>query len=740
VTLPPPLSPHDAATADAQALHALDDGYYGLFEIAKLRASPDNRKRFNEQALQELAASIKSMGVAQPILIRPVAPTDEDPAIFEIVAGERRFRASKIAGMETIPAMCRTLSNLDAAKIRILENLQREDPHPMEEAEGYQLLMLQHGFTADQLVDEVKKSRAYIYGRLKLCALTPEVREQFLEDKIPASTALLIARIPVPALQAKALGEILNPPVWQGNEPLSYRKAVEHIQTRYMLDLSTAVFKLNDGKLLAAAGSCVKCPKRAGNQPELFPGVRADVCTDPECFAEKKAAHHNATIVEANKAGVPVHEGLEGLKLHEASWQRSAELVNTNAHISYFARNAPSTGNQGVIGKYLDDEALPPVAAYVKNKAGEPVPLYSRESIQSALEAVGACETVEGHAERMRAIEADPSKAPPKSDFQLRQEQEQLERQAAFEAAEKESAFRLALYKQLRQRASIDGLGLASLREYTKAVTEEHDLKAVLHDLYEHDVRTDLDSFIATADSGTLQLLLIDLFLGSMLKVDWYALKNGTAGDDGFETIMAMSRHEGIDPVQVREELFPSPIDVTPMQYGDLVAFIGNYPQRLAELTSIVLEHPRGELVGMLERAATEHGYVYKDRAFVRLDETPAEAPEPPAALAVDTAAPMVGDGSDAADDADDLAEQLEQVEAAKPVTKATNPKSTKSKAAPAATKDAKKAASAKSSGKTTRKAPAAAYDDSPWPFPKSSTEPRDGATVGSPAGTEVAA
>ncbi|KAK0349144.1 hypothetical protein LTR94_034331, partial [Friedmanniomyces endolithicus] len=133
-----------------------------------MRASPDNRKRFNEQALQELAASIKTMGVAQAILIRPVTPTAESPEPFEIVAGERRFRASKIAGKATIPALCRQLSDLDAAKIRILENLQREDPHPMEEAEGYQLLMLQHGFTADQLVDEVKKSRSYIYGRLKL--------------------------------------------------------------------------------------------------------------------------------------------------------------------------------------------------------------------------------------------------------------------------------------------------------------------------------------------------------------------------------------------------------------------------------------------------------------------------------------------------------------------------------------------------------------------------------------------
>jgi len=314
---------------------------YRDIELGKIRISPDNRKRFNEAALQELAASIKSMGVAQPILIRPVTPTVEQPEEYEIVAGERRYRASNIAGMGTIPAIIRQLSDLDAAKIRILENLQRENPHEMEEAEGYQLLMLQHGYNADQLADEVKKSRAYIYGRLKLCALTTEVREQFLDNKIPASTALLIARIPVPALQIRALGEILKPPAWMGSEPMSYRQAVQHVQSTYMLDLKTAVFKVADAKLLVSAGACTTCPKRTGNQPEVFAGVSADVCTDPDCFKEKRAAHFTATIVKANKLGIPVLEGSEGQTALPNSWDRNCELV-THTHSLYnFRRNAP---------------------------------------------------------------------------------------------------------------------------------------------------------------------------------------------------------------------------------------------------------------------------------------------------------------------------------------------------------------------------------------------------------------
>jgi hypothetical protein len=86
-------------STSSAAAQIVTDGLYGDYEIARIRKSPDNRKRFNEQALQELAASITSMGVAQPILIRPVTPTDNEPEDFEIVAGERRYRASIIAGM-----------------------------------------------------------------------------------------------------------------------------------------------------------------------------------------------------------------------------------------------------------------------------------------------------------------------------------------------------------------------------------------------------------------------------------------------------------------------------------------------------------------------------------------------------------------------------------------------------------------------------------------------------------------
>jgi ParB/RepB/Spo0J family partition protein len=727
-----PIAVQDVVTIGDAQLAA--DGVYGRYELAKIRKSPDNRKRFNDQALQELAASIKSMGVAQPILIRPVTPTAEAREEFEIVAGERRYRASVIAGMKTIPAMCRQLSDLDAAKIRILENLQREDPHPIEEAEGYQQLMLQHGYSADQLADEVKKSRAYIYGRLKLCALTTEVREQFLDDKIPASTALLIARIPVPDLQARALKEILSPSGWPP-EPMSYRRAAEHVQSRYMLDLATAVFKLEDGRLLASAGACVKCPKRTGNQPELFPGLSADVCTDPDCFAEKRAAHHAATLVLANKKGIPVYEGEEAQSKLRMRWWANGELVSEETSIQLFARNAPSTKNAGTAKTYLKD-AMPAPTSYAKQSDGSLVALYDRNVMQAALEAAGACETAEVHAARMSELEANPGKQPGKTPAELQNEAHQEAYRKREQTAADETAFRVEVYKRLRQRAA-SGFSLQSLRGLTKLALSNLPLPSdLLGGIYDFDSKNDatVSAYIDNASLAEVQLLLIDLLVGETLSITQWDVSNSDYLDDDFQTVAAMAKHEGIDVGQIREELFPTPIDVTSMQYDDLVKFIRTYPARIDELTAAVMAHPRGELVGLLELAANSLSYLYIDGRF-QSAPPPQEPTTEPQAQDVAIAEPDVA--------AAGTAPTVETV--APEVTPATAPSSKKAKpAASVAAKPAKKPATA--AKKPAAPAPAAAKALKPaqaWPFPKSSTGTRDeaaSAVAGQAAKVEVTA
>ncbi|MDO9596703.1 MAG: ParB/RepB/Spo0J family partition protein [Azoarcus sp.] len=264
-----------------------------LHELAlhTLHPSPTNpRKTFAD--LEDLAASIREQGVMQPILARlwpddyPTPDDCTDRPLYEIIAGERRYRASVLAGLDTIPALVRHVTTRQVLEQQIVENLQRRDVSELEEAEGYDLMMRQHGYTADELADKVGKSRAYIYGRLKLCALCEEARKAFREGKLSASHALLVARIPGKALQQEAVARI------GGDEyhgPMAYRAAADYVQRTFMLDLTKAPFETEDPLLLMRAPPCGKCPKRAGNSPELFPDVNPDVCTDPGCYAEKKA-------------------------------------------------------------------------------------------------------------------------------------------------------------------------------------------------------------------------------------------------------------------------------------------------------------------------------------------------------------------------------------------------------------------------------------------------------------------
>jgi ParB/RepB/Spo0J family partition protein len=590
---------------------------YRRILLSQMRASPDNRKRFSELGLTELAASIKAMGVVQPILIRPVTPTVGQPEIYEIVAGERRYRASIIAGLLDIPTMVRVLNDNDAAKIRILENLQREDPHPIEEAEGFQMLMLRHGYNADQLAEEIKKSRAHVYARLKLCDLTPEVRDMVFDGVIPTSTALLIARIPVPGLQIKALHAIVRPDTLSG-EQLSVRQAAEYISHHFMLDLKTAVFKIADANLFPAAGPCTTCPKRAGNQPEVYQGISADVCTDPVCFVEKKAAHHAAIVDAAIKKGIQVAEGEERSHILLNRWTTTADYVRPDANVFQFQRNAPATKNSGTPLSILGATGLPQVALYTKDDDGTTLAWYKRSDMQAALEAAGACESVEQHAARIASLRDDGQQTVASKDKSVTM----LEQCPHTKKANEENAFRLALYKMLRAKGAASGFTLDSLRAFTKRAVWAMPLPDdLLGDVYDFDTtnETTVCEYVDRAGLPEIQLLLIDLVVGESLWTERGAVQNGRHMQDGFHTVVTMAEHEGIDAEALREAMFPSPINVDTVTIGGLTNFITKYPHRINELKDVVLAHPRFELIKMLERAATECGYVYTREGFEKL-------------------------------------------------------------------------------------------------------------------------
>ena len=159
--------------------------------LAQIGANPDQpRKTFTDAELQELTASIKEKGVLQPILLRTVTGR---PYMYEIVAGERRYRASKLAGLSEIPALVKTLTNENAMEIALIENVQRENLNPIEEAAAYQNLMEKCGYDLADVVRLIGKSESYIRNIMRLTNLADSVKAMVERGELSASAARTIA-------------------------------------------------------------------------------------------------------------------------------------------------------------------------------------------------------------------------------------------------------------------------------------------------------------------------------------------------------------------------------------------------------------------------------------------------------------------------------------------------------------------------------------------------------------------
>ena len=140
------------------------DKLININEIEPNRDQP--RKNFDEEALKELADSIAMYGVIQPLLVRPLSDGG-----YQLIAGERRWRASRMAGLTQVPVVVREMNDEEAMELALIENLQREDLNPIEEAEGFKLLMDTYSFTQEQAAEKVGKSRPAVANALRLLSL-----------------------------------------------------------------------------------------------------------------------------------------------------------------------------------------------------------------------------------------------------------------------------------------------------------------------------------------------------------------------------------------------------------------------------------------------------------------------------------------------------------------------------------------------------------------------------------------
>jgi ParB/RepB/Spo0J family partition protein len=175
-----------------------------IVPIERIEPNPEQpRLAFNQETLDELAASIREHGVLQPILVRPTGPNQ-----YQLIAGERRWRASKLAGLETIPALIEDIDDDTALEISIIENLQREDISPLDEAAMYDRMVHEHGYSIRKLADKLGKDKGYLENRLRLADAPVEVRELVSLRKDTLSHAYELMKVEDPKKRKRLAAQV----------------------------------------------------------------------------------------------------------------------------------------------------------------------------------------------------------------------------------------------------------------------------------------------------------------------------------------------------------------------------------------------------------------------------------------------------------------------------------------------------------------------------------------------------
>lgn len=352
-----------------------------------LAPSRTNRPVVENEALLEMAATIKLYGVLQPILARKLPAerlqdTFEDAATrhatHEIIAGERRWRAARIAGLRNIPVLIVDADAPHALVMQLVENLHRDDLTPLDEAMGILRLIEEHNYTREQAAEAIRKSRTHVFEALRLPGLCPDALLALRQGTLKRSVALLVAQRPTPALQQEFTRKVLTG--GPDNGPLSYRAALDLARRSYMTDLAQAPFALDDAALLAKAGACTQCPKRTGAAPELWDKQGTDVCTDTACFADKKEAHYARITLQAKERGRKVITGAEAREL------MPTEGANPTG---YILLDKPRKGDTEPLRKLLGEEVPEGKVVLIESPSGAMVEAVPTRAAGAVLEARG---------------------------------------------------------------------------------------------------------------------------------------------------------------------------------------------------------------------------------------------------------------------------------------------------------------------------------------------------------------
>lgn len=699
---------------------SIDKPSFGDVPMECITASKTNpRKIFDDAALADLAASITKHGVAQPILLRPTHVDAAGVTFFEVVAGERRFRASKLAGKTTVPAIVRNLSDAEALEIQVIENLQRQDLHPLEEAEGFEVLMRENGYTADVMAEKTGKSKAYIYASLKLTALEPSPRAVFYSGRLNKSTALLVARIPIKSLQEKCVGEIAGE-----HRIMSARDAARHIERNYMLDLTKAPFDLENGALNPGAGACSTCQLRTGNQPEVFSDVSADVCTDPICFKAKTDEHVVRVLKLAKENGQPVITGTAARKIKDSSYSAVGGGYIDLDQVNHYP------GQNGRTFRQILGDAMPKPTLLETPGTAEIVEIVKAADIAHLLKEKGVTINVKGgkiqseHEEREKEAERKA-----KLEREYRNTLFTQVHHASLMANLVDADLRVIaglMFNQLpggtlpkklvmdlhgwtdetlnhtdyrgNLRRAVDALTPAQLNQFIRDCALSHELHVYAHT---HSSKDDPHNLLAAAKRVKVDAYSIKAQINEAAKAKAKAKADAAKYAADKKTQAASKKADKANKAALEN------IDkLTPEQVS---AFLKAFPDRLNELTEFALES-RPLFIAPIEQWALETGHKYCGDGFVKLGT-----------IAAGLATPLPESEGTASDEDEEDAEMLAEDIGLNAVIAAAEE--------PAAPAPAETSPQATTPAPRARKSKPALAQDA-WPFPKS---PAAGATAPTP-------
>lgn len=376
-----------------------------LVDRTAIRSSAVNpRKRFDLDKLNDLAASIEAQGgIIYPLLVRPV-PADGE-VMFELVAGERRWRASEMAGLKEVPCMIRQLTDREAAELQLVENLQREDLTPVEEARGTKALVELYGGDTRAAAEKIGRSEVHVKNRIRILGMPQRALDAVEDGRLSVTHAEVISRVPDIEKQAEIFEEVLEEQGYGNAMTVEQLEGI--VRNRYMVELRGAPFSAKDADLVPEAGACCDCPKRHQSGKALL-------CTDPDCFNRKRDAAFALAAAKAEESGMEVLPPKESEKifLHgSADFRPDSQYVPAasqpqNHEVRDEVKRVPSW-------KRLAGEHGVPIAL-ARDGKGRPVEVVDRRLIIEAERAAAA-------AAKEKSIFKDRPDSPYNADFKAEQ-------------------------------------------------------------------------------------------------------------------------------------------------------------------------------------------------------------------------------------------------------------------------------------------------------------------------------